>query len=120
MLHPVALTSPIRRGPPFHRGPHTKGTWRTARPASASRPTRGIGGLTTGGRWPFGGPSARGWVGALTVTALGTLFGLFQLIAFASAGLLIGTLIGVTIGVLVIWYLTRPGVRALFAHKSKI
>jgi hypothetical protein len=55
-----------------------------------------------------------GWVGALVVTALGTLLGLFQLIAFLRAGLLAGNLIGIIIGVAVIWYLTRPDVRAMF------
>ncbi len=68
-------------------------------------------GVVLYGFWTF---KPWGWVGALTVTILGTIFGLFQLIAFAEVGLLIGNLIGVIIGVLVIWYLTRPGVRALF------
>ncbi|MFA7431880.1 MAG: hypothetical protein WCZ23_17120 [Rhodospirillaceae bacterium] len=59
-----------------------------------------------------------GWVGALVVTVVGTLLGLFQLITFLRAGVLIGNLIGVLIGVAVIWYLTRPAVRAMFRRRT--
>lgn len=74
-------------------------------------------GIILYGFWTF---QHWGWIATLTVTAIATALGLYQLFAFAEAGLLVGNLVGVIIGVLVIWYLTRPGVRAMFAHKSKI
>lgn len=69
------------------------------------------------GFWTF---KPWGWAGTLALAALGVLFSLYQVVAFADAGLAAGTVIGLIIGIAVLWYLTRPGVRALFAHKSRI
>lgn len=61
-----------------------------------------------------------GWAGTLALSALGVLFSLYQLVAFAGVGIAAGTVVGPIVGLAVLWYLTRPGVRALFTHKSRI
>lgn len=56
-----------------------------------------------------------GWWGTLAATVIGTALGLGALVAAGlGAAVMPGNLIGVVIGVAVIWYLTRPPLKALF------
>lgn len=57
-----------------------------------------------------------GWWGALILTTIGTALGFLQLVAMLGMGLLVWNLIGVAIGIAVIWYLLRGEVRARFVH----
>ncbi|MGC2857308.1 hypothetical protein ACM64Y_17705 [Novispirillum sp. DQ9] len=69
------------------------------------------------GFWTF---QPWGWMGTLALTILGVALSLYQLLTFTAMGIAAGTLIGLAVGLVVIWYLTRPAVRALFAPKSRI